>query len=76
MLTFSFKKLLNTGNIHKILREKFYEQYALFHLDIFGFLFAFYTRNYIHYDQKPHIFRLIIKYLQIFKIFIEEIKKY
>ena len=39
-------------------------------------LVSFYTKKYIDCDQKPHIFLLIIKYLRIFKILIEEIKKY
>ena len=65
MLTFSFIKLINTGNIHESsARKNFYEQCV------------YVSRNYIHYDQKPHTFRLLIKYLQIFKIFSAEIKKY
>ena len=56
-------------------RKIFYEQYVLFDLDIFSFLLIFCTRNYIHCGQNLQTFRLIIKYLQIFKIFIEEIKK-
>ena len=75
---FSLKKLINADNIHKGLQDKkFYEHYyVLFDLDVFSFLLAFYTRKYIHCDRKPHIFQLIIKYLRIFKIFIEEIQKY
>ena len=63
--------------MHKILQDKkFYEQYVLSYLDGFSFLLSFYTRKYIHCYRKPHIFQLIIKYLRIFKIFIEEIKKF
>ena len=59
-------------------RKTFYEQYILFDLAIFSFLLTFSTRpySYIHCDQKPHKLRLTIKYLRIFKIFIEENKKY
>ena len=52
-----------------------YVQYILFHFDVFNFLLTFCIRNYIRCDEKPHKFRLINKYLRIFKIFIEEIKK-
>ena len=77
MSTFSFIKLINTDSIRKVQREKnFFEQYFLFHLDIFNFLLPFCTGNYIHYEQKQHTFRLLIKYSLLFKIFIEEIKKY
>ena len=48
---------------------------VLFDLDVFSFLLTFCTKKYIHCDRKPNIFQLIIKYLRIFKIFIEEIKK-
>ena len=43
-----------------------YEQYVLVDLHIFCFLLNFCTINYIHCDQKPHKFRLIIKYLRMF----------
>ena len=65
------------GNIHKVVQDKkCYEQYGLFDLDVFSLLLFFYTNKYIHCVRKPHIFQLIIKYLRIFKIFIEEIKKH
>ena len=57
-------------------RKIFYEQYVLFDIDIFNFLLMFCTRNYIHCDQNLQTFRLIIKYLKNFKIFIEEMNKY
>ena len=56
-------------------RKIFYEQNDLFDLDIFSSSLIFCTRNYIQ-SINLHTFRLIIKYLQIFKIFIEEIIKY
>ena len=63
--------------MHKVLLDKkSNEQYVLFDLVAFSFLLSFYTNKYIHCDRKSHIFQLIIKYLRIFKIFIEEIKKY
>ena len=57
-------------------RKEIYVQYVLFHLDVFNFLIIFYTRNYMHCDEKLVTFRLIFKYLRTFKIFIEDIKKY
>ena len=48
----------------------------LIDLDAFSLLLTFYINKYIHCVGKPHIYQLIIKYLKIFKIFIEEIKKY
>ena len=45
--------------MHKALQDKkFYEQYVLFDLNIFVFLLSFYTKKYIHYDRKPHIFSI------------------
>ena len=75
ILTFSFKKLINTGNIHKVLQEKKYMKYVLFHLDVFDFLLISCTRNYIHCGEKPVTFWLIFKYFRTFKIIIEYIKK-
>ena len=44
ILTFSFNKLINDGNIHRFLQyKKFYEQYVLFGLDVFSILLSFYT---------------------------------
>ena len=74
---FSFKKLIKAGNVHTVLQDKkCYEQYVLFDFDAFSLLLSFYTKKYIRCVRKPYIFQLIIKYLRIFKIFIEEIKKY
>ena len=75
LLYFYFYSTFPHVNFFSSTRKKFYKQYVLFDLDIFSFLLTFYTRNYIHCDQKSHAFRLLITFLRIYKIFIEEIKK-
>ena len=59
----------------RLIMKKIYEQYVLFHPDVFNFLLIFWTRIDIHCGEIPVPFRLIFKYSRTFMIFIEEIKK-
>ena len=63
-LNFFVQDIINAVNIHTVLQDKqFYEQYVLFDLDLFSFLLTFCARKYVHFDQKPYTFRLVIKKL-------------
>ena len=69
----NFKHFLSIGNFHQ--ENFFMSSTSYFDLAIFSSLITSYTRNYISGDRKSSTFRLIIKYLRIFKNFIEEIEK-
>ena len=78
--TFNFfiQEINNIDYIQKFLQENFFmiNMSYLILKETEYFLVTFFVINYIHCDRKSHIFRLVIKYLRTFKIFIEEIRKY
>ena len=76
IFNFLFKKLINAGNIHKVLQEKKCMCNMSYFILMYLTSYLLCTRNYIHCDEKLVTFRLIFKYLRTFTIFIEDIKKY